>query len=386
MSLNQAVHAVAAGGTVLVDPGTYTQSVTITQPLTLEANPAEPGSVVIDAKGQTNGVLITASNVTVKGLTIENAQQAGLLAAGRGALTHLDISNNTIKANDQGMTPQLNAKGIDYEALHVMGVDDSRITGNRVIDNLDGGIYLTDETAPTFGNVVANNLVEGNQVDCGITLASHVGHHGVYDNAIVNNESIGNTGAGILLATPVPYGNVSHNVVANNLVRGNMLGGVTLHTHPGAPGAQVADNIIVQNTIGKNLDMEINASTVGVEINAAGEALQGTVVEDNTITGNHYAVFETPWLTPGTVVTNNSYSLDAYKAPDWVPFSFLASIASYPPGALGSNWIAAQTDVKILLHAGVKTDAQYLAAVHGKASAAAVIAAQALYRAYDVFR
>jgi parallel beta-helix repeat protein len=59
--------------------------------------------------------------------------------------------------------------GEDCEALHLMAVTDSTIKGNTVENNLDGGIYLTDEIGPTSGNTISDNQVLNNQVDCGIT-------------------------------------------------------------------------------------------------------------------------------------------------------------------------------------------------------------------------
>ena len=77
------------------------------------------------------------------------------------------------------------------------------MTGNVVTGNT-GGIYLTDESGPAAHNVIADNRVLWNLVDCGITLASHsdravsasgqvkgrVG--GVYDNTITHNVAESN--------------------------------------------------------------------------------------------------------------------------------------------------------------------------------------------------
>lgn len=386
-SISEAVSQVAPGGTVIVEPGTYKESVTIAEPLTLEADPSQTGAVTIDATGDVNGVVIQSSNVTVNGLTIENAQQAGLLAQGKGALSNLVIENNTLTKNDQGITPALIAQQVDYETLHVVGVQNSIISNNQVIDNLDGGLYVTDETASSTGNVISDNTVENNQVDCGVTLAGHAPGHGVNNNLIVANTATGNGAAGIMLATAVPGDSVSNNVVLDNTVSGNNYGGITLHTH--APGSTVNGNVIEDNTIGRNVDSLDLGYTAGVDLFAAGSAITNTVITGNSISGNYYAVAVTPWLSTGTVTTNNTYTKDGYKAPSWLNYQALVTgptgATSIAPGLMGTSWAGAQADLTTLIKGGVKSNAAYVKLVHSKASGALEKAAQNLYTQYHVY-
>jgi parallel beta-helix repeat protein len=356
-TLQAAVSQAPAGSTILLEPGTYSGSVTITEPLTVAADPANPGPVVLNATGETNGIVITgsASNTTIRGLTIENAQQAGLLAM--GPLTNLTIEDNVIENNDQGITPAEIANNIDFEALHLAGVSDSVVVNNSVVNNLDGGIYLTDEPGPTQDNVVADNTVANNQVDCGITLASHVPGHGVFDNTVAHNTVTGNGAAGIILATPVPNGIVSSNVVVGNTVSGNHLGGISLHTH--VPGSQVANNIIQDNSVGTNADMELGGNTTGIEILPEGSPITGTIVQGNTISGNLYGLYQAPWLPGGTVVGANVFKNDTIDNKVGVSFSVLTGLAKLPPGTLGANWTLAQTTAAALVGMGVTTDNQY---------------------------
>ena len=113
------------------------------------------------------------SGSEIKSLTIENAQQVRLLA--KGPISHLRIRGAIRTQSDQGAPPA----SVDCETLHLMGSTDSVVEGNQVINNKDGGIYLTDGFGPSTGNSIS-----GNTVDCGITLASHVPHSGVYNNLV----------------------------------------------------------------------------------------------------------------------------------------------------------------------------------------------------------
>lgn len=281
-TIGTALSKVAANGTVIVEPGTYKAMVTISQPVTLESDPTLPNAAantIIDATGQDHAVLITSSDVTVQGLTLENAQQEGLLAAGKGALTNLTIRDNVVTNNAlENPVP----KGQDFEALHIMGVEDSVVEDNQVVNNKDGGLYLTDETAPNFGNIISGNKVNDNAVDCGITIASHVAGHGVYNNTISNNWSEGNGAAGIMLATPVPGGNVSNNTVTNNYVESNGLGGIGLHTH--APGSIVTGNTIVHNWVVFNKpDFGVTKVNTGIDVGASGSPITNTTIANNLI-------------------------------------------------------------------------------------------------------
>ncbi|MGO9178890.1 MAG: hypothetical protein ACLQHS_06425, partial [Candidatus Limnocylindrales bacterium] len=65
--INDAVSAASAGDTVIVCAGTYKEDVAVSKSLTLSAS----GAVTIDATGLDNGILISASDVTVSDFTVE---------------------------------------------------------------------------------------------------------------------------------------------------------------------------------------------------------------------------------------------------------------------------------------------------------------------------
>ncbi|MDI3297536.1 MAG: S-layer homology domain-containing protein [Bacillota bacterium] len=316
-TIAHALSVAPAGGTILVEPGTYSLSapLTVSQAVHLESDASNGGSAsntIIDATGQPNGIVISgsaAAGTVIDGLTVQKADKAGIVVESTSNVT---IENSVIQENDQSFAasnpspPACGPNGPsgcfsatnsvpcslqnDCEALHLIGVTNSTVKNNTVQNNLDGGIYLTDETGPTTGNTVSGNRVLNNQVDCGITLASHTGQ-GVNDNTVIGNTSIGNGAAGIVLATPA--GTVTGNTVENNTVEGNGMGGIVLHTH--APSANVSGNVIQNNTIsGNQADPDSGATAPeGISIAAAGPAaapIANTTITGNTISNEFFGV------------------------------------------------------------------------------------------------
>jgi nitrous oxidase accessory protein NosD len=292
-TIQSAVTAAPAGGTVIVCAGTYHEQVVISQPLTLAGQRA-----TIDQTGVTPtfkvtlpglgtqtiyaGVVIVSSRVTLSGFTIRDAQGEGVLAAGLGAtIRHVVISHNSVVNNDTGSTvppsspyfqcaAEGQVPGDCGEGVHFAGnIADSTIRGNFIAHN-SGGVLMSDDVGPNHNNVVENNVVTDNQSDCGITVPGHNPGAlnakgvprpqvaGVYDNVIRNNVVTGNgttgDGAGVLFANAMAGTASYDNVVEGNYISGNGLSGVTMHAHTVAPGQfeDLSGNVIVGNVIGKN--------------------------------------------------------------------------------------------------------------------------------------
>jgi parallel beta-helix repeat protein len=310
-----AVSAAPAGGTVVVCGGTYHEGVKVARKVSLVGR----GSPVIDAYGEINGLLITASGVTVRGLTISGAIGEGILI---DHASHVTIADNLVADNDLGGQPDPVTNsypecqttdvvpGDCGEGIHLMGATYSTVSGNVSTGNT-GGILLSDETGPTAHNEIIGNTVTGNLYDCGITV---VGHNpaaapdgkpapkvaGTYDNLIARNTITGNgtlgQGAGVILATPLPGGAVYDNTITGNTIAGNGLAGVTLHSH--APGQDLNGNVIEDNTIGvNNLDGDpdfapaIDSDTTGILAATVGPL--SLTVTGNVIAGDHYGIWTT---------------------------------------------------------------------------------------------
>jgi hypothetical protein len=286
------------GDTILVGPGIYKEQVTITQTVSLIAL-SELTPPTIDATGLSNGIFVNGmptapdaglSGVVIKGFRIHNANFEGILVANGNDTTIVD---NHVFDNDKalevgtGHCPGLPAfetnEGDDCgEGIHLIGARRSTLLRNES-DHNSGGILISDETGPSFSNLISGNFVHENPWDCGITMASHPrsptvpsgngSSFGIFRNTVENNESADNglglpgagAGVGIFAAAP---GNASYeNVVINNDVHGNGLPGVTMHTHVNFPSLagppNISDNVIVGNKIHGNAADTADAATSG---------------------------------------------------------------------------------------------------------------------------
>jgi hypothetical protein len=297
-TLGYALTQAGPGDSIVIAPGTYPESdnanvvgAALTGLSIRSAGPAR--RTVIDATGNTNGILIQASGVSVSGLTVENASLEGILAepppstwptgptSPAAGISHLTIAGNIVTGNDRAYNPNGPADAecpssptdIDDcgEGLHLLGVSWSRVIGNDVSHNV-GGILISDgglnelSVGPAAHNLIAFNRSTDNVFDCGITLPGHdpravattgpdAGQPqpslaGVYDNRVVHNISTGNGAAGLLDATPYPGTGSYNNLFADNIASGNGNGGFVLHSH--APLQDVSGIVVVGNIFGPN--------------------------------------------------------------------------------------------------------------------------------------
>ena len=192
-NINTAIKAAAVGDTVMVCPGIYRGSASMTVKtaagsLTISSGAlietrihliGMPGAI-INAEGLVNAITLFgpgAAGTTVRGLTAENAIGEGILAAGTGGVT---ISNNAVVHNDNGTSKSTwpfcaaagNVPGDCGEGLGILTTSNSKILDNTIEFN-SGGILMSDDLGPTSYNTIEGNLVEDNESDCGITIVGH---------------------------------------------------------------------------------------------------------------------------------------------------------------------------------------------------------------------
>ena len=317
-TISAAVMAASPGDTILVSPGTYKESVTITKSLSLVGfGFSRP---VIDATGLANGIFINGmaaapnagvANVVVSGFRVRNANFEGILVANA---TNVTLINNHVFDNNKsldvaaGTCPGVPAfeTNEDFdcgEGIHLMAVDHSNVVRNET-DHNSGGILISDETGPNHDNVISRNSVHDNPFDCGITTASHGPAtsvipsarlpFGIMRNTISENSSVRNglgapgAGAGVGIFAPFPGTTAADNVVIDNDLRDNGLPGVTMHNHawsPMAPPVNLNNNVIVGNHISGNAKDTDDAATTGpTGINIFSVApITGTIISQNDI-------------------------------------------------------------------------------------------------------
>jgi nitrous oxidase accessory protein NosD len=354
-TIQSAVNAAPAGGTVIVCPGTYHEQVVIGKALSLaglratidEAGVTPALKVTIPGLGTQTifaGVVIGSSHVRFSGFTVRNALGEGLLAAGLTTpLRDLSITHNSVVHNDLGggvppastyfeCAAQGPEPGDCGEGVHFVAVAYSQITGNHIADN-SGGVLLTDETGPTHHNLVANNVVTGNASDCGITVPGHnpmalnakgvpqPSVAGVYDNVIrgnvVTNNGLKGEGAGVLFANASAGTASYNNLVVGNYIAGNGLAGVTMHAHTLMPGQfeDLNGNTVTGNKIGtNNIDGDTldspptgpgvrDLKTTGVLVFSGGTRVSVTIAH-NLIANNFFGIWLSKPVTAHGLRTN----------------------------------------------------------------------------------
>ena len=299
-TINFAVSQAEAGDVIAVAAGTYNESVGITKKLSLVGTNA-----TIDAAGKSsppNGIVISgadAAGTLVTGFTVTHAGLEGIFV---DATSRITIENNLVVDNDTyGPFNPLCADQPDDcgEAIHLQSVTNSIVRNNVVRDNV-GGILLTDEDGPTYGNLIAENSVLNNSKDCGITLASH--HFslqapaapdvaGVYNNTILHNTSNGNGAAGIGVFAGPPGAAAWGNLVANNTANDNGAAGIMIHSH--TPFQYVDKNVITNNSLSGNgidEDNPIDDKPAGISVFSAVIPIPNTVIAGNRVTNEYYGI------------------------------------------------------------------------------------------------
>jgi nitrous oxidase accessory protein NosD len=290
-SVQAAVSAAPAWGTVIVCAGTYDESVTVTRSIRLQGR----RGATIDAAGQPYGVGVAAPYVTVSGLTVENASVGGTLADGivtaglvNGTMVpanHVTITGNVTKDND--------GSGIDLNSTSDSAAFGNLSTGNAV------GINVSDDFDKAASrNRISGNVTSDNPGGCGIALADHTGK-GIFGNVVSGNVSDDNglgtpsapnasAGSGVILAAPA-VGGVYDNVIDGNTFDGNGHAGFDVHAH--SPGLNFSGNVVTGNRIGVNnlRTSEGDPDTTGVYL---GDASPLTIkVFGNVISGDHFGIF-----------------------------------------------------------------------------------------------
>jgi parallel beta-helix repeat protein len=182
-SIQAAVDAAAAGDTITVEPGDYTESSTsgeaaihITKPLTLIANSSLPDKRVriLPSTGQRHGILVEPAKagdpdvdgIEIKGFTVEGFSNNGIWLR---HVTNFNIEGNeSINNLENGIWPTISANGevkknVAYgsldSALWVEASENVRIVDNELHHSPTGLEITVSNDIHMEGNVVHDNVV-----------------------------------------------------------------------------------------------------------------------------------------------------------------------------------------------------------------------------------
>jgi parallel beta-helix repeat protein len=246
--LQTAITGAAPGSTILIEPGTYKEAVTVDKAnIHLIGLPGHGGVVIENPKVGSNadGILVTpqGSGFELSNVTVRDFDENGVLLTGVDGfrLSRVTAVNN----HDYGLFPVLSAHGViefsSASGSHDTGIyvgesSDVTLRYNTAHDNVNGFEVENSTGVRVYGNLAHGNTV-GIFVDLlppvdGITVTTAsdntVEGNLVLDNNRANDADPGDLAAAVASGVGILLVGGDHTTVRDNLVRGNNVGGIVL--------------------------------------------------------------------------------------------------------------------------------------------------------------
>ena len=282
-TITEAIGLVREGGLVLVDPGTYDESVTVDK-ADVTVRGTERNSVVIDGEGlRSNGIQVIASGVRIQNLTVKNHTFNGVLVTGlhdkNGAQAHnLDgyqkLDPEKFPPLERFEISNVTASNNGLYGIYAFNSSHGVIRDNYTSGSADSGFYVGQ--CANCDILVTGNVAENNAIGHENANAS--------DSVVVTGNRFTNNRVGLTLLSwyqeaylPQKSATVVGNVIADNNSAESPAQAL------GAFGLGVGLSGANSNRLERNL-IAGNQST-GVQITNT-EDLSST---GNTLTGNDFA-------------------------------------------------------------------------------------------------
>lgn len=232
-TIQAAVNAAPVGGIVRVDPGTYSELVTIDKRLTLRGAQAGldarfgshgPASVVngqnFGAGNRSTAFYVTANDVTIDGFTVQdnsssNVYGAGIVIAPLISGTH--VIDNVIQHNVAGLY-LANASNADPVVIqhNLFAYNNNPGNNNGRGIYTDGGVSGGNLTGVLIdSNTFVGNVGDGTSGNPEAAIGLEARTAGKQSNIAITNNIMSGNGKGVLMF------NVDHALVQNNLMTGS---------------------------------------------------------------------------------------------------------------------------------------------------------------------
>jgi len=244
--IQNAIDQAAAGDTINVAAGTYTEQLSVTGKGLTIRGASESGVIVQAAAAQTgsaNVFTINASgyDVTLEKMTIRHGDYGIRSSAGNVSVLNCTLYNNgyngaalPVTIDAASMAAWWAANATDGGAIRIQDSAVSEIANCTVYDNDRGIRYQDGANGEIHNNVVHNNI----QAGIYLAASSYTGATGCSNTNVYDNESYANLEHGLLSIGGI------NNTCTNNNLYDNWNCGVMLW-HP-------ADIIVLNNTIDNN--------------------------------------------------------------------------------------------------------------------------------------
>jgi len=284
-TITAALGKVATNGLVLLSPGTYHESVTVTVPgVTIRGT--NRNTVIIDGQGiRPDGIVVTAAGVTVQNLTVKDNTFYGVLVTGEPSAAEGQGGNGYSTADPDKFPPvqrfrvdHVTAENNGLYGIYAFDAQHGVIEDSYASGSADSGIYVgqcrqcdilvqrnvAERNAVGFENANASDSVyvvanrwSGNRV--GMTLLSSYQealrpqhHNTVAGNLISDNtsaQSPAQASGGYGIGIGISGG--QDNSIRDNRISGNPYVGVLLDNTEDIPatGNQIIDNALAANGV-----------------------------------------------------------------------------------------------------------------------------------------
>ncbi|HVX20126.1 MAG TPA: right-handed parallel beta-helix repeat-containing protein [Acidimicrobiales bacterium] len=323
--------------TALTDPGTtgLTAAVVATNGQTLSGT-------TVQATGCDVGIYVGAgaTGVTIDGVTVSGANDAGILAEDTTGLT---VTNSVV----QGNALQADKRIPQAFGISLFGVSTSTVSSNTVKGNGRGGIGLMDDgpfdpgaiqptpgpavPVPSKNDHITGNTVSTNYAGCAIVLAvfnatNTLTSSTVSTNTIPGNRTVGSHGpvvGGIVAQANGTRSSVNGVTISGNTVTTSYEAGIIVHA--AAPYSKTTTVKVTgnPNISGNNWGLTNGpTATVGVLVGTSLAPMTknvGTVVSGNTISSQFYGIWSegpTPPSVSGNTVAVTAGGSAYYRVPD----------------------------------------------------------------------
>jgi parallel beta-helix repeat protein len=303
-----AIDNASNGDTILVENGTYLETVTIAKRINLIGNGSDNSRPVIDGQNSGTSLTVNANGVRIQNFSIIHGKPYGILGTiAQSTIANCSVSNNNYGASLTGnrnviafcdfVNNQLHTQQGFDSGLTVTG-DNNQIFYNNASFNSNSNYYYDVDGMHIIGNanILSKNIMIGNS-------AYHQKGYGGYIvgnyNQILTNYMVGNFGGygGSGLFTSGNF-----NIIANNTANRNFKDSYQSITY----GIQITgvNNSITNNTCNDNFNG--NTAGYGIYVEKGNNTIQY-----NTVNRNSYGIYTTS--SNSTNVGNNNIVNNNYQ-------------------------------------------------------------------------